>query len=399
MRREGPRSARLVRAMTRNRDLVLIRKLCGLGLPAQTLAPSLLPALRQVIPSHSAAVFWVDERFEMTGLYAERLLPPDAMARYYDKHYQEPVNGFPRAFAARAAAADPVSVCRFTKREQQSEYFRAVLSRLDAYQILYGVLRTPAGPFGQISIYRGEHDAEFGRRDQDALRGLLRYLSVGLRPAPPSEEPVSTAEVVEEWLGIISADGVPLSAPPDWSRLVRLLAIQEVTPRGAHDEERTIAQFLQRICGELDASRNGPDGLADSQYQSPWGRFRIRAYRMPDLGGKGIHHVGVLIGRSEPRALALVRATGASGLSPQQREVALLLADGKSNQEIARSLSLKLNTASYHVKQVFARLKVHKRKEVEDELLRLAHDTTQHRIAEARGATREHRAEAARADR
>ncbi len=85
--------------MTHNRDLVLIRKLCGLGLPAQTLAPSLLPALRQVIPSHSAAVFWVDERFEMTGLYAERLLPPEAMERYYEKHYQQPVTGFPRAFA------------------------------------------------------------------------------------------------------------------------------------------------------------------------------------------------------------------------------------------------------------------------------------------------------------
>jgi len=164
--------------VTRNRDLVLIRKLCGLGLPAQTLAPSLLPALRQVIPAHSAAVFWVDERFEMTGLYAERLLPPDQMARYYDKHYQQPVTGFPRAFGTRAAAADPVSVCKFTKREQHSDYFRAVLSRLDAYQILYGVLRGPGGPFGQLSIYRGERDPEFGRRDQDALRGLLRYLSI-----------------------------------------------------------------------------------------------------------------------------------------------------------------------------------------------------------------------------
>lgn len=365
--------------MTRNRDLVLIRKLCGLGLPAQTLAPSLLPALRQVIPAHSAAVFWVDEHFEMTGLYAERLLPPDAMARYYDKHYQQPVTGFPRAFGARAAAADPVSVSKFTKREQQSDYFRAVLSRLDAYQILYGVLRGPAGPFGQISIYRGEHDPEFGRRDQDALLGLLRYLSIGLRPVPPSDEPMLTAEVVEEWLGIISLEGVPLSAPPDWLRLVRLLAIQEVTPRGAHDEERTIAQFLQRICGELTAAKDAFINLTDSQYQSPWGRFRIRAYRMPGFGGNGADNVGVLIGRSEPRALALVRATGASGLSPQQREVALLLADGKSNQEIARSLSLKLNTASYHVKQVFTRLKVHKRKEVERELLKLAHDATLHR--------------------
>jgi DNA-binding CsgD family transcriptional regulator len=188
-----------------------------------------------------------------------------------------------------------------------------------------------------------------------------------------------TAEVVEEWLGIISLEGVPLSAPPDWLRLVRLLAIQEVTPRGAHDEERTIAQFLQRICGELTAAKDAFINLTDSQYQSPWGRFRIRAYRMPGFGGNGADNVGVLIGRSEPRALALVRATGASGLSPQQREVALLLADGKSNQEIARSLSLKLNTASYHVKQVFTRLKVHKRKEVERELLKLAHDATLHR--------------------
>jgi len=359
--------------MTYNRDLVLIRKLCGLGLPAQTLAPSLLPALRQVIPSHSAAVFWVDERFEMTGLYAERLLPPDAMERYYQKHYQQPVTGFPRAFAARASASDPVSVHRYTKVEQESDYFRGVLSRLDAYQILYGVLRDPTRPIGQISIYRGEHDPEFGRRDQDALRGLLRYLSVGLRPAAPAGEVAVPAEVVEEWLGIVAIDGTLVSAPPDWSRLVRMLAIQEVTPRGAHDEQPTVAEFLQRICARLTAADGAPLALVDSEHHSPWGRFRIRAYRMPDVDERRPDHVGVLIGRTEPRALALVRGTGASGLSPQQREVALLLADGRSNQEIARSLSLKLNTASYHVKQVFARLKVHNRKAVERELLKRAH--------------------------
>src|ERR1700740_2492977 len=115
--------------MSHNRDLVLIRKLCGLGLPAQTLAPSLLPALRILIPSHSAAVFWVDDRFEMTGLYAERLLPPAAMAAYYEKHYQDAVSGFPRPFRARAAASDPVSARKLSKAEQTSDYFREVLSR------------------------------------------------------------------------------------------------------------------------------------------------------------------------------------------------------------------------------------------------------------------------------
>jgi DNA-binding CsgD family transcriptional regulator len=322
----------------------------------------------------------VDERFEMTGLYAERLLPSDAMERYYERHYQQPLTGFPRAFAARASAPDPVSVHRFTKLEQESDYFRAVLSRLDAYQILYGVLRDHSRPIGQISIYRGEHDPEFGRRDQDALRGLLRYLSVGLRPAMPSHEASAPAEVVEEWLGIVGVDGTPASAPADWSRLVRLLAIQEVTPRGAHDEQRTVVKFLQRICARLIAADGSRLGLIDSQHDSPWGRFRIRAYRMPDMRGDRPDLVGVLIGRTEPRALALVRGTGASGLSPQQREVALLLADGKSNQDIARALSLKLNTASYHVKQVFARLGVHNRKEVERELLKLAHEGTLDRV-------------------
>ena len=360
--------------MTHNRDLVLIRKLCGLGLPAQTLAPSLLPALRKLIPSHSAAVFWVDDRFEMTGLYAERLLPPEAMTLYYDSHYQQAFTGFPVAFGARAGASDPVSARKFTKIEQESAYFRDVLSQLDAYQILYGVLRDATRPFGQISIYRGAGDPEFGRRDQDALRGLLRYLSIGLRPLTPSADTASPAEVVEEWLGTVGIDGGLISAPPDWSRLVRLLAMEDVTPRTAHDERRTVAEFLRQICAQL----TGPDGAAvshvDSEHHSRWGRFRIRAYRMPDLAGRRADHVGLLIGRTEPRALALVRGTGVSGLSPQQREVALLVAEGQSNQEIARTLSLTLNTARYHVKQVFARLKVHSRTDVEKALLKLAHE-------------------------
>ncbi|TMH54768.1 MAG: hypothetical protein E6H60_00490, partial [Betaproteobacteria bacterium] len=207
--------------MTRKRQLALIRKLCGLGLPAQTLAPSLLPALRTLIPSHSAAVFWVDDRFEMTGLYAERLLPPTEMAAYYEKHYQDAATGFPNAFRARVAASDPVSVRKLSKADQASDYFREVLSRLDAHQILYGVLRDGSRPIGQISFYRGARDPEFGRRDQEMLSGLLRYLSFGLRPQPSPARPLAQAEVVEEWLGIVAKDGAAIIGPPNWSRLVR----------------------------------------------------------------------------------------------------------------------------------------------------------------------------------
>jgi DNA-binding CsgD family transcriptional regulator len=378
--------------MTRKRQLALIRKLCDLGLPAQTLAPSLLPALRMLIPSHSAAVFWVDDRFEMTGLYAERLLPPAAMAAYYEKHYQDAATGFPKPFRARAARSDPVSARKLSKADQASDYFREVLSRLDAHQILYGVLRDGSRPIGQISFYRGARDPEFGRRDQEMLRGLLRYLSFGLRAQPAPARPLAQAEVVEEWLGIVAKDGAAISAPPNWSRLVRLLAMEKVAPRTAHEELRVVTEFLRRICARLDGPDSAPIDQVDSQHDSPWGRFRIRAFRLPDADGReqDQDQVGMLIGRREPRALALARGAGASGLSPQQREVALLLADGKSNKEIARTLALRLNTASYHVKQVFARLQLHNRDEVEHVLLRLAHEGIAElgRDDDARAATR-----------
>jgi len=359
-------------AVTRKRQLGLIRKLCGLGVPAQTLAPSLLPALRTLIPSHSAAVFWVDERFEMTGLYAERLLTPASMAAYYKRHYRDAATGFPAQFRARAAAGDPVSVRRLSKADQASDYFREVLSRLDAHQILYGVLRDGSRPLGQISFYRGARDPEFGRRDQETLRGLLRYVSLGLRMEAERPRALPQAEVVEEWLGVVAKDGTPISAPTHWSRLVRLLAMEKVAPRTAHEEQRVVSEFLRRVCASLGGGDGTPLEQVDSQHDSPWGRFRIRAFRLPDADGRQ-DRVGLLIGRREPRALSLARGTGASSLSPQQREVALLLAEGKSNREIAQALALRLNTASYHVKQVFARLRVHSRDEVERVLLALAH--------------------------
>lgn len=359
---------------THNRQLALIRKLCGLGLPAQTLAPSLLPALRELIPSHSAAVFWVDARYEMTGLYAERLLPPEAMARYYENHYQHASTGFPTAFAARVRATDPVSGHKVTKTEQSSDYFRDVLAQLDAYQILYGVLRDGALPIGQISFYRGARGSEFGRRDQNVLRGLLRYLSAGLRPQALSPIATAQADVVEEWLGVVERDGSVVSGPPDWSRLVRLLAMGDVAPRTAREEARVMTEFIREVIAQMDGADRAGGQHVDLQRRSPWGYFRIRGYRLPDAEGQRPDLVGLLIGRKEPRTLALARGTGASALSPQQREVALLLAEGNSNQQIARALDLTLNTANYHVKQVFARLRVHNRDEIAEVLLRLARD-------------------------
>jgi DNA-binding CsgD family transcriptional regulator len=355
--------------MARARDIAFIRKLCGLNVPAQALVQSLLPALRVLIPSHSAGVFWVDPHGEMAGLYAERMLPPESMARYYERHYQKAREGFAAAFRDRASAPDPVSSYSFGKAEQQTEYFQDVMRPLDAYHVMYGVLSNGLAPFAQISFYRGRADRPFGRENADTLRDLLRYIASGLARQLSTADGNDASVVIEEQLGIVDASGTIVSAPESWHRLLRLAALSEVSPRNARHEAVTIEGFLRQVCSDSTRPHNGQWQL---ERASPWGRFALRAFRLPDARGRRADQIGLLIRREESRSVSLVRGTALADLSPQQREVAVLLAQGRSNREIAQEMGLTFNTASYHVKQVYARLEVNDRNAVGGRLLELA---------------------------
>ena len=353
----------------RARDVAFIRKLCTLGLPPRSLVLSLLPALRELVPAHSAGVFWVDAAGQMTSLYAERLLPPDAMAAYHERHYGSQHEGFAAAFKARAEADDPVSWHSFSRREQATDYFRDVLQPLDSYHVLYAVLKDASRAFAQLSLYRGERDKPFAAQDAESLRALLRYLAVGLgepdRPSGPSGESV----VVEEQLGIVTTQGEIVSASKEWKRLVRLGAVARVAPSEAARERVAIEEFLRELA--LAPRANGEGKSQEILRETAWGTFTVRAFRLADERMRRAEHVALLIRREEPRALSLVRGAGNSELSPQQREVALLLAQGRTNPEIADALGLTLNTASYHVKQVYAKLDVNDRDAVAQRLLTL----------------------------
>jgi len=154
---------------------------------------------------------------------------------------------------------------------------------------------------------------------------------------------------------------------------LRLAALLEVSPRYAVKEHEAIELFARRACEALlppaQASAAVPRELI---HDTGWGRFVVRAFRMTDPRGRRADQVALLIRREEPLSLSLVRGTGVAALSPQQREVALLIVEGKSNREIADELGLSFNTASSHVKQVYARLEVNERAAVARKLLHLA---------------------------
>ena len=74
--------------------------------------------------------------------------------------------------------------------------------------------------------------------------------------------------------------------------------------------------------------------------------------------------VGARLFRKEPRAgdfTPNVRAQSSLGITEREREVLQLLADGRSNKEIAARLGLSPNTVKTHVARLFEKLRVARR--------------------------------------
>lgn len=339
---------------------VTIRQLSNLGLPAPVLLPSLLPAVRAVVNASHAAFFYADATGNLTNLYAERMLPPEAMAHYYERHYRADASAFAKSYQRLAAASDPVSYRSISATEKQSEYFREVLLPLDVGHILYGIVRAQTNgrePIGQLSLYRPATDKPFNSADADALRDVLHYLGRALAASPFSQVPAPAEQTAEEAMAVLDEAGNTLFADDAWLRLVRLARGEPITPGQASTETKALNAFLHGVLKAATAAKN-----ALHTVDSPWGKFVFRHHALAGVAGQ--RATALVLSRLAAEPVRLTEGAARLQLSAQQREVALMIALGQTNAEIAEKLGVSVNTAGYHVKQVFAKLDVHDRSEV-----------------------------------
>ena len=115
--------------------------------------------------------------------------------------------------------------------------------------------------------------------------------------------------------------------------------------------------------------------LAAGAVALQWLEYQIWARSHPGtiyvvLIAAGFLGLGIWVGRrlfrSEPRAGKFIpndRAQSSLGITDREREVLQLLADGRSNKEIAARLRLSPNTVKTHVARLFEKLKVARRTE------------------------------------
>ncbi|MBC8022660.1 MAG: helix-turn-helix transcriptional regulator [Burkholderiales bacterium] len=343
-----------------------IRQLCCLGLPGELLMASLLPALRELVPSDSAGFFWVDSRGDMSNLYAERLLPADVMALYFERFYEGHEASFRKAFLERAAAPEGVVSTSADGDLRKTEYYNEILRRLDAHHVLYGIVREQGAALGQLSLYRPLDAPAFSPRERADLASVIRYVGHGIAgddARASNGEPFTFEDSDDEAMLVTDRRGTVRHASEKGRRLLLLATTSDINPaslKSTVNERAT--QALRSLVSRLDAVARGEEAVPPVMVlDTKWGRHVMRAYWLDDDYQAADAMVGVRIQRQEPMILRFVQAMGRLPLSPQQREIALMIAQGKSNHEIAESLGVSGNTVAYHIKQLFLKLDVHDR--------------------------------------
>jgi DNA-binding NarL/FixJ family response regulator len=318
-----------------------IRQLCCLGLGGRLLVATLLRALRELVPSEAAAFYWVDGQGAVRNLYTERL-PSSANALTIKE------SALRNCLIACDEAPDGIATMNVAGAESNH-----ILCAL----VHEGSVR------GLLCFYRSSELWPFGDSERADLASVLRYVACGLAVSDSHslrgqlafafEDSEEEAMLVTDTFGSISF------ASDNGLRLLLLATASEITLSvlraarngGAHRSIEVVRARLKSV-----------EASTTITLDSGWGRFVLRSCRLSDGHGQEAR-IGMRIQRQVPAILRFVDAMGTRPLSPQQREIALQIALGRSNQEISTHLGVSLNTVAYHVKQLFLRLDVHTRTE------------------------------------
>ena len=344
---------------------VHIRQLCCLGYPGEQLMPTLLKAVRHLVEADSAGFFWVDSRGDMASLYAERLLPAPAMKLYFERYFEPGESSFRRAFIERMRGRETVIAVSPTVALERSPMYNEVFRHLDAHHVLYGIVREQGQAIGQLSLYRPKSARAFSAAERAELSSIMRYVAHGVshRQAPAlSINRYLDAE--DDAVFVLGAEGDIGQMSASARKLLALAIEGKIAPTASAGElEYAARPALQCLRERLRVVMAGGDGEAPSLvFHNSFGRFVLRAYALGDMPTDS--NIAISIKRQEPLLLKFVGALTGLALSPQQREVAVGLAKGSSNQELADALGVSGNTVAYHIKQLFQKLDAHDRSQM-----------------------------------
>ena len=348
---------------TQQQAMARLQHMACLDFTGPQLIEPVLNELRRVIAFDTGIYFHPDADGALDA-YIEPSIAREWIHRYFDPQMagleQEVVHHSARDFATAVrlqygalAMEQLVSVSHHDFI--RSGYYNEISRPAQVLDYLSLVLRTPQGAgVGAVKLCRRPDAPRFVPEEAALLTPLEPWLA---RILQPGELDTHDTVVHASAMLVATPEGRLLWTSPEADALL----ILAFGPRWYRRSE--LPQALQMLLGRL---RHVELGAAQPQMDlhNANGWFSLRATRMAAAEGEG-RAVGLHITQRVPRVAHLLPALRALQLPQRQHELAYWLARGLPEDQIAARMGISANTATYHRRQIYTRLGVQNRQELQ----------------------------------
>jgi DNA-binding CsgD family transcriptional regulator len=350
----------------KNRALTHIRQLCNLSVGSHTAMPAIVRAIHDLVDSAHNLFIWTDPQGRPVDRFCETYFPSVVTAD---------ARNLPGKTDLAAIAVHGNIVGNMRDRPSdfyRSPFFAEVYRPMRAQRSLDAVIRVGGQPVGVLVLHR-DSDLPFSDAEQSDLEAVLPYLRNLW-----AQRPVRS---VDAFIESDHADqGAAIITPSAQIQYLSANAGQLLRMAGTHSASDALAGAVQlpaqvaRLCAQF--ARSQPADIQHMPHShsivNAWGRFVFNVFW---LEGQAAHEsglIGLTIQRQEPLALGIVRGLQRTALSPKQREIALMLALGKTAEEVVTHLSIGATTYKDHVRKIYEKMGVNQRADLIRQLTRPA---------------------------
>jgi DNA-binding CsgD family transcriptional regulator len=353
--------------MKHTKELAYLRQLCCLSLPKEALLPEFLNKVKSVIPSNFNMLNGTDSQFIPTYCI------PETPVNGLDEIYPETNRLFwtkEKMLRCMKWISSHATICDIRivdENYKKTEMYNVFFFMLNIHHMIHTPVTCNGAPVGMLTISRPRSARAFNYQEETLWVYLATYVSHALQTQ--NTEDIQYCENGVTGMMVMDTDGKILFQSETAQRLL-VLANNPLIPTDTFTKTDVVMPKLAQLCRNLENIFQGNDAAPPSWcHTNGLGRFIFRAYWLDRDNKEPGGLIGMTIEHQEPLALKILRAMQDLPLSPVQKEVALLLAQGVSSEKIGERLHIKYTTVKDHVRKIFDKLDIHQREELLPKLL------------------------------
>ncbi|WKJ90055.1 helix-turn-helix transcriptional regulator [Methylomonas montana] len=352
--------------MKQSHALAYLRQICCSGLSREVALTEFLRAVPMLIPSNSNTLTISEDGvrpgYHLAGFDLSDMADavPDIIANYHTPERQKRAIA---GFSQYPTINDPrVMEPAF----YQTDMYNLVFRRYDMHHLMWARVQLNANSTGVIGLYRPSNQKPFDGRDQSQLLHVLPYLTHAYRAANDVDFELSPDG--NSGMLVMNTQGDILYQSPDAKRLLQKARYPRLLI-DSRKQDRLLAK-LAELCRNLQNVYLGRKASPPSfTHTGPNGRFTFRGYWLDKSDEHADGLIGVIVEHRQPLTLKILRAMRESPLSPTQKEVTLLLAQGLALEQICGRLHIKQTTLKDHIGKIYCKLDIHQREDLVPKLL------------------------------